>query len=203
MAMPSLSRICETRAWETGIQPSLLLIVREQVRPADRVAYDRIETEIRRVCERWGCPNAYLALTAAVAPRDVWWLTAWSSPEELERAGALYADNPALTSRLAPLNARKRALTEEPTTILAKAAGEAPFTLAGARFVTSTPVALGPGTSGALYDLPDGRRLMIAPSHERPSRLGRGSVLLAVQPGWSLPPPALADADPSFWGRRP
>jgi hypothetical protein len=195
MALLSLAR-----AWETGTQPPLLLLVREQIVSAGRVAYDRIETEIRRVCERWGCPNPYLALCADAAPHDIWWLTAWSSQEELDEAGARYAANTALTARLAPLNARKRALTDEPTTILAKGGGQAPFAFAGARFFTVTPAGRQGATQGALYDLPDGRRVAIAPSAARPSRLKADSLLLAVQPRWSLVPPAIAAGDPAFWG---
>jgi hypothetical protein len=200
MAMPSPPGAWDTGAWETGSQPPLLLVVRERLVPADRVAYDRIESETRRVCIRWGCPNAYLALGSAA--HEVWWITAWASPEDLERIGDLYADNPALTSRLAPLNARKRALTGEPVTILARAAGAAPFTFAGARFVTVTPAAPRGQTDGAVYDLPDGGRVLIAPWRDRPRRLGRETVLLTVLPDWSLPPPALVEADPQFWGRR-
>lgn len=190
-----------TGAWETGVQPPLLLLVRERIIPAGRVAYDRVESEIRRVCARWGCPNAYIALTSA--PSDVWWLTAWSSQEELDQAGALYAENPALMARLAPLNARKGALTDEPATTLAKAAGQAPFTLAGARFLAMTPALGLRQTDGALYDLPDRRRIVLAPSRERPRRLGRGTVLLTVEPAWSLPPAVFVGADQAFWsGRR-
>jgi hypothetical protein len=190
-------------AWETGAQPPLLLIVREQIKPGGQVAYDRIESEIRRACGRWGCPNAYIGLTEAAAPNAVWWLTAWSSQEELDRAGALYAANPALSARLAPLNARKRAVTDEPMTIPATAVGETAFTLAGARFVMVTPVAKGARTAGALYDLPDGRRIALAPSAAKPPRLAPGSTLLAVQPRWSLPPGAFVSADPAFWADRP
>jgi hypothetical protein len=190
-------------AWESETQPPLLLLVRERIGLANRVAYDRIETEIRRVCARWGCPNAYLALSAAAAPNDIWWLTAWSSQEELDDAGPLYAANTALTARLAPLNARKRALTDEPTTILAKAAGEAPFAFAGARFLTVTPVGRPSAAAVALYELPDGRRFAVEASAARPSRLKPDSRLLAIQPRWSLPPPALVGADPAFWGSRP
>jgi hypothetical protein len=192
-------------AWESGTQPALLLLVREQIVPAGRVAYDRIESEIRRVCERWGCPNPYVALTGDASPNDIWWLTAWSSQQELDEAGARYAANTALTARLAPLNARKRALTDEPTTILAKAVGQAPFTLAGARFLAVTSVGRQAGTGGALYDLPDGRRVAIAPSAVRPSRpksdgSRAGSLLLGIQPRWSLVPPAVTGVDPAFWG---
>jgi hypothetical protein len=187
-------------AWDTGIQPPLLLLVHERLNPANRVAYDRIESEIRRVCVRWGCPNAYIALTSAA--HEVWWLTAWSSQEELDRAGALYAENPALMSRLAPLNARKRALTDEPTTTLAKAAGEAPLAFVGARFLTLTPAGQSPRGGGALYELPDGRRVALASSSTRPPRRTPDSVLLAIHPEWSLPPEALVRADPGFWGAR-
>ena len=199
MTLPALAG-----AWESATQPPLLLLVREHIVPAGRVAYDRIETEIRRVCERWGCPNPYVALSAESSP-DVWWLTAWTSQEELDEAGARYAANAALGARLAPLNARKRALTDEPTTILAKGVGHAPFTLAGARFLVVTPVSRQARTGGALYDLPDGRRIAIAPSAVRPSRLRADSfrpdsLVLAIQPRWSLVPPAVSGGDPAFWG---
>jgi hypothetical protein len=188
--------------WPGAAAPPLLLIVQERVRPGQFVVYDRTESEIRRACERWGCPNAYIALTSASSPPEVWWLTAWSSQEELDHAGALYAGNPALAARLAPLNARKRALTDEPTTILAKASGEASFTLAGARFVMVTFLGPGAPAAGAAYDLPDGRRIAIEPSAVRPARLRPDSMLLAIQPRWSLPPPAFASADPGFWTAR-
>jgi hypothetical protein len=186
--------------WPGPAAPPLLLIVREQIRPGGQVAYDRIEAEIRRVCLRGGCPNAYIALTAVAAPVDVWWLTAWASQEELDQAGALYAANAALAARLGPLNARKRALTDEPANILARAVGAAPFTLAGARFLTVTFAGPLARMAGAPYDLPDGRRIVLAPSAVRPSRLGPDSVLLAIRPKWSLPPEAFARADPDFWG---
>jgi hypothetical protein len=192
MTLPALSG-----AWETGTQPPLLLIVRERIRPSSLVAYDRVETEIRRVCARWGCPNPYIALTSADGPREVWWVTAWSSQDELDQAGALYAANPALTARLAPLNARKRELTEEPTAALAEAVGRAPLTLAGARFVTVTPGEQA-ASSGALYDLPDGRRMAVA-AQAQPAQPAPGGVLLAPQPNWSLPPAVLSGADPTYW----
>jgi hypothetical protein len=199
-----MALLSSPQAWGSGTQPPLLLLVREQIVPGGRVAYDRIESEIRRVCQRWDCPNPYIALTSAAAPGEVWWLTAWPSHEALDEVRALYAGNPALTSRLAPLNARKRGLTDEPSTLLAQAAGEAAFTLAGARFVAMTQVVLlRQRADGALYDLPDGRRLALTPSRARPTRLARGSVLLAIRPDWSLPPLAFVEADPDFWGSRP
>lgn len=188
-------------AWESGIQPPLLLIVRERIRPGDEAAYDRTEIEIRRVCARWGCPNAYIGLVSTAQPSEAWWITAWSSQDELDLAGALYAGNPALTDRLTPLNARKRELTEEPTTALAKAAGTAPFSLAGARFVTVTPVNRHART-GAFYEFPDGERITVAGRAEL-ARPAPGGVVLAMQPKWSLPPPALVRADPAFWGGDP
>ena len=197
-----MALLSSQKAWESGTQPPLLLLVRERIVRAGRVAYDRIETEIRRVCERWGCPNAYVALSGGASPNDIWWLTAWSSQEELDEAGALHAANTALTARLAPLNARKRALTDETTTILAKAVGQAPFAFAGTRFLMVTPVSRPAGAEGALYELPDGRRVEIETSPTRPSRLRPDSLLLAIQPRWSLPPPAIAGADPAFWATR-
>lgn len=197
MALPSLPG-----AWNSGVQPPLLLIVRERINPGGQVAYDRIESEIRRACQRWGGPNAYVALTVMAAPSEVWWLTAWSSREELDHAGALYAANPALSARLAALNGRKRALTGEPATVLAQAVGAAPYTLAGARYVTVTPVGPRSATERPLYDLPDGRAIAVEPSAVRPPRLAPDSVLLAIQPRWSLPPDALVSADPGFWAGR-
>ena len=198
-----MALLSSPQTWGSGTQPPLLLLVREQIVPGGRVAYDRIESEIRRACQRWGCPNPYLALTSAAASGEVWWLTAWLSQAALDEVRALYAGNPALTSRLAPLNARKRALTDEPVTLLAKAVGEAAFPLAGARFVAMTQVLPPKRADGALYDLPDGRRIALTPSQKRPTRLQRGTVLLAIRPEWSLPPQALVEADPEFWGQRP
>jgi hypothetical protein len=65
-----------------------------------------------------------------------------------------------------------------------------------------TPVGPHAPASGAPYRLPDGRRIAVEAAAVRPARLRPDGVLLTVQPKWSLPPAALVEADPGFWGAR-
>jgi hypothetical protein len=187
-------------AWPPSASPSLLLIVQEQVRPGRQTEYDRNETRIREVCSRWGCPNAYIALTEADAPAKVWWLTAWGSQAEIDEVGRRYAANRTLAARMAPLNAVKRTLASAPTTLLSRSMGGPPLSLAGVRFLSVSPVESGTAP-GALYELPGGRRIAIQAFRTRPAA-SPGATLLVVTPRWSLPPPDVARADPAFWSGR-
>lgn len=185
-------------AWPAEGAPPLLLIVREQVRPGRLAAYDRNETELLRVCRRWRCPNAYIALTDVTSPRDVWWLTAWRSQAELDEAGRRYAGNRALAVRMGPLNARKAALASAPTTMLSKVAGGGALALTGVRFLVVRKLAGGAAPQGALYDLPGGERVAIRGFRVKPAA-APGATVLAIEPRWSLAPPDLVRADPAFW----
>ena len=185
--------------WPDAASPPLLLIVREQVRPGRQVDYDRNERAIARLCRQWGGPNAYIALTAVGSPGEVWWLTAWSSQDELDEAGRQYAGNRPLAARMAPLNARKPALADTSVTSLAKAAGGDALSMAGARYVTVTSLSRG-SEPGALYELPYGGRIAVQGFRSPPRKPRVGAMVLVIEPRWSLPTPELAQADPEFWG---
>jgi hypothetical protein len=193
--------------------PQLLLIVREQVRPDSAETYATNESEIVRTCARLTCPHPYLALTPVSGRTDVWWLSSFSSREDKERIDRVWASSGNLMAELRPLAKRKEGLRQALTTTLTThrpdLSAAAAWRVDGARFFVVT---VGHGDrqpEGAVFESPDGERFVITPATTRATAdhfaagAGANSLVLAVQPQWSVPSDDWVAADPDFWKQNP
>ena len=100
---------------------------------------------------------------------------------------------------MGPLSARKPALADAAFTGLAKGVGGDALSMTGARYVTVATLPRG-SEPGALYDLPDGRRIAVQGFRSKPPRpTSPGVMILVIEPRWSLPTPELVRADPELW----
>src|SRR5215212_1006310 len=133
LAITLLLLPCLTIAAQTSI-PSLLLLVKEKVRPGKMVPYDTNESRIAATCARMRCPHAYVALKSTSAPDEIWWLNEFLSSAEKSAVDKEWQSHPAMRT-LRPLAARKDSLrTVVQTTLLrrtAEASPGAPWSIAG------------------------------------------------------------------------
>jgi hypothetical protein len=116
-------------------------------------------------------------------------------------------------AELRPLSKRKEQLRQALSTTLTThrpdLSAAAAWRVDGARFFV---VALGAGDrqpEGAVFESPDGQRFVITPATTRAAAdrvadgAGPGSLVLAVQPQWSVPSDDWVAADPDFWKLNP
>ena len=89
------------------------------------------------------CPHPYLALSSVKGPTEVWWLNAFTSPEERDDLEAAYARNEPLMAVMRPLGKRKEDFRESFTSTMTRyrqdLSGGAQLRIAGTRFLSSTP----------------------------------------------------------------
>jgi hypothetical protein len=193
--------------------PELLLLVREQLRPGSDEAYAKNELKIVAACARLKGPHPYLALASLAGPREVWWLNAFASQEEKDQLEAAYARNRRLMSQLQPLGRRKEAFRDALTTTLMTYRPDlspgAVWRFSGAHFFVISLAQGGREAVGPVFESSDGKRLVVASADSRAAgdriaaRAGPGSVILAVQPQWSVPARDWIAADPEFWKSNP
>jgi hypothetical protein len=205
-ALVGLASIAACAQEET---PRLLLIVREQVRPDSAEAYATNESEIAGACARLTCPHPYLALTPISGGTEVWWLSSFASREDKERVDRVWASSESLMAELRPLGKRKehlrQALSTTLTTHRPDLSAAAAWQVDGARFFVVTVGAGDRQPDGAVFESPDGQRFVITPAATRAAAdrvadgAGAGSLVLAVQPQWSVPSDDWVAADPDFW----
>ena len=190
-----------------------LLIVRERLRPDSAEAYNQNELQLATVCAMLKCPHPYLALSSVKGPTEVWWLNAFTSPEERDDLEAAYARNEPLMAVMRPLGKRKEDFRESFTSTMTRyrqdLSGGAQLRIAGTRFfVVDTTYDEG-NSAGAVFESAAGDRFVIAAANnpERAEKIaarsGPGAVVLAVQPQWSFPADAWTTADPEFWNDTP
>jgi hypothetical protein len=188
--------------------PQFLLIARERLRPGSEEAYDKNELQLATLCATLKCPHPYLALATVAGPKEVWWLNAFASQEERASIDASYANNELLMAAMRPLAKRKEDFRESFTSTMTEfrrdLSGSA-LRIGGARFLVINVAQDGRTAMGAVFEVADGRRFVIAPANDRgvaeglAARTEPGATILAVQPQWSFPAEAWVDADPEFW----
>ncbi len=191
--------------------PALLQIVQERIHPGAEQAYGVVEEQLANLCARTRCPNRYLALVSAAAPKEVWWLNTYSSPADVERITEAYARNPALTAAMREIARGKKGLTSEPVermlTLRADFSDGSPWRIGEQRFAvvleTQTPVR----GAGAVFEERGNRAFVFAAAADGAeaeravSRLGPGARVFEVQPRWSFPREFWVERNPALWKR--
>jgi hypothetical protein len=194
-------------------QPSILLIVREPLKPGAEAAYKAIEDEIARACVELKCTHPHLAMESVAGPTEVWWLNEFASDADMRRVEGEFARNRPLMAALEHHGARKRLVTDTPVNIYAVYRAELSrghaWTLAGARFVVVATSRDALPADGSVFEAPDGVRFVMKPARTRQQAdeaaqaLGEGARVFAVRPYWGLPANEWVAADPEFWKESP
>jgi hypothetical protein len=199
---------------DTQEQPVLfLLIVRERLRPGMEQAYNENELELATACATLNCPHPYLALESVAGLKEVWWLNAFASREEMDQLEGVYAQNEPLMAKLTELGKRKEGFRETLSTTLTEyrpdLSGGVMLQLVGGRFFVMNIIGDGREVPGAVFESSDGERFVISSANDRvaaeriAAQAGPGSMILAVQPRWSFPAESWIAADPEFWSSSP
>jgi hypothetical protein len=193
--------------------PPFLLLVRESLRVGSVDAYNENEVRLAAACATFGCPHPYLALAATAKPTEVWWLNAFTSPQERDSVDAAYARNDPLMAVLVPLGKRKEDFRESLTTIWMRhrpdPGSRFVLTMAGARFLIISTTTDQTQLSGSVFQSADGEWFRIASASTRAlaeevaAQFGAGAMILAVMPQWSFPADSWVREDPDFWSSSP
>ncbi len=188
--------------------PAVLQITIERIKPANEARYDAIEREIAALCKRLGCPNAYLALESFATPKEIYWLTAYRTEADVGRIAEAYASNESLRAELGRASAPKNELIEPPINLMARYRAElsdaSPWLVGTLPFVLIVDGEMAPG-SGAVFDLPNGRQLVVIPVanvedlNAIAAALGPSAKRFVVRPEWSKPHSAWIIGNPALW----
>lgn len=186
-------------------QPPILQITIERINPGGEAEYGRIEERLKETCVRMGCPNAYLALESAAAPKEVWWLVTYEAQADVDRVAAAYAANEPLLTAMTALNMLKKDTTTAPIGYMTRRGGSPSSWRVGAEpFVV---IATGADAVGAaVFESDGGVRFVIAAAASRSdadavaARLGATARVFATRPEWSKPDEAWVTANPRLWG---
>jgi hypothetical protein len=192
----------------------MLQIVRESLGQGGEIAYKAIEEDAARICADLGCPNSHLAMESLTSPREVWWLTPYESEADRQRVATGYANNRALMTALLEIPKRKHGLVGAPIDVLARyrrdLSGEDSWKVAGTRFFVVTVTKGDPPVAGAVFEAPDGTRLIFRHAADRREAdiLAAGAspiatTTFAVRPYWGMPAKDWIAADPEFWKPNP
>ena len=79
--------------------PQVLQLVIERIKPGNEARYDAIEQQLAVLCKE-RCPNAYLALESFATPKEIYWLTAYRTADDVDRIAAVYASDALLRADL-------------------------------------------------------------------------------------------------------
>ncbi len=192
-----------TVSWQSP--PSLLQIVRERVHPEGEEAYGRVEKALARLC-RGRAPNRYLALASIRPPRDVWWLNMHESRADVERVTKGYASDPELLESMRKLAEGKKGLTDDPVEVMATFRRDlsdgSPWQVGELRFTVVREIARPVRSSGAVFELPDGRAYVFAAADSMKEAIQAGDAqILEVRPKWSYPQDSWVAKNPELWKR--
>lgn len=191
----------------------ILQVVIEPIKPGMEGAYASVEAETAAACASLKCPHPHLALQPVDGPLEIWWLNLFGSEAERLRVVGDYSGNAPLMDVLRRNNSRKSAFTGALTNTLFRynaQSSDKPPDFVGARFVVVVEQAVSSTevTEGAVFDGPEGRRLVLRPARtrdeaDRHRARGSGAAILAIRPEFGMPASTWIDADPEFWARNP
>jgi hypothetical protein len=189
-------------------QPVVLRIVIEQVKAGSETRYDALAREVAALCRRLECPSAYLALESFTEPKEVYWLTAYRSQDDVARIEAEYASNGALAAELQRTAAAKAPLLEASTEALAvyrpELSDAAPWLVGTLPFALVVEGSMAQG-SGGIFELPNGRQVAFVPvanvedAHAIAAAFGPAAKRFAVRAEWSKPASAWIIGNPALW----
>jgi hypothetical protein len=192
--------------------PAILQIYRVSLKPGTEISFDAIERQIAALCASLKCPHPYLGLESITGPKEVWFLNGYRSADEQKEVDAAYKRNVPLMTGMTELAARRSRYTHSPSTTIAtrptNARSGTTWSLGRGRFLVVVMTHQTGETDGAVYDGPEGLRVIIWPvqtreeAERRAAALGAEARVLAVRPEWTRPDPAWIEHDPPFW-RKP
>jgi hypothetical protein len=197
MLMPSLSAAEQP--------PAILQITIERIHASGEAAYGAIEEKLREVCVRLGCPNRYLALESIASPKEVWWLVAYATEDDVDRVAQSYARNEQLLNAMNDLAALKSEIVDAPTAHMTShrvdSSDGAAWRVGFEPFVVIAEDA----GSGAVFESREHRMFTFAAAASLPeaeaaaAKLGATARPFRVRPSWSVPEDAWAAANPQLW----
>jgi MacB-like periplasmic core domain len=193
--------------------PQIVLIHRDALNPGSETTYRAIEEDAARICADLKCPHPHFALESLTKPKEVWWINAFESEAQKQKAIADYKANGPLTSALEGITKRREGLLsmDEETFASYKAdlsRGDA-WRIAGVRFFEVTVTKGKPRAEGAVFEAPDGTRFIfraLSARDEAGAVAAAGSpeaAVFAVRPYWGFPAKEWIAADPEFWKPNP
>jgi hypothetical protein len=193
--------------------PRLLEIFRDFVKPGSEAAFRSVEEDAARICAELGCPHPHLAIESLTGPMEVWWLNAFESEAQYQRAVDAYRSNRELTTALEEISKRREGLIFSPIDLLTThrphRSRDAPWKLGGARFFVAAMTKREDGPAGSVFEAPQGERFILRPVAEREeanslaSAAGAETRVFAVRPYWGMPASEWVRSDPDFWSESP
>jgi len=185
--------------------PAILQITIERVHAGGEAAYGAIEEKLREVCIRLACPNRYLALESISSPKEIWWLVAYATQDDVDGVAQSYARNEQLLDALNRLTALKKDIVDPPTghmtSYRSDSSDGSSWRVGSEPFVV---IAEGAG-SGAVFESREHRLFTLAAAASLPdaeaaaAKLGATARPFRVRPSWSVPEDAWAAANPNIW----
>ncbi|HEV8363983.1 MAG TPA: hypothetical protein VGQ52_10735 [Gemmatimonadaceae bacterium] len=193
--------------------PPRMLFYRDAVLPGQEATYEAIERDAARICAELHCPNVHLAIESLSGPKEVWWLTPFTSEEDKQRILTAYAHNAALTTALAGITKRKEGVVgpavEVFTNYRADLSHAATWGIERARFFIVTVTDRESPAPGSVFEAPDGTRYIVRLTATREAAddlartAGAGTTVFAIRPYWGMPAKEWIAADPEFWKASP
>jgi hypothetical protein len=193
--------------------PDVLQVVVERIVPGGEARYDVVEKQLAELCKRRDCPNAYLALESFETPKEIYWLTAYRTPADVERIAAAYESNASLRAEMAELAAPKEELVEQPPeTIMLRyredASDGSPWLVGIVPYTVIAESGDAASSGGTVFETDGGRRLVFVPAANAEDAnaiapaLGAGAKRFVLRTDWSKPAGAWIVANPALWSVR-
>ena len=189
--------------------PRILQIYREPLKAGSERAYDAIETDTARISATLGCPHPYLGVESLTGPKEVWWFNGYESEADQKQVYVAYAANAPLLAALQQSSERKASLTlphiEAFTSYREDLSTGPRWTPGQGRFLVITTTTRDEGTTGTVFEAPDGIRFIITSFQTRENAdaakalAGGEANVFAVRPAWSFAAEEWIASDPLFW----
>jgi hypothetical protein len=193
--------------------PPRMLFYRDAILPGQEATYETIERDAARICAEMRCPNVHLAIESLSGPKEVWWLTPFTSEEDKQRILTAYANNVPLSTALAGITKRKEGVVAPPVEVFTNYRADlsrgATWEIARARFFVVTVTNGESPVPGSVFEAPDGTRYIVRLTATREAaddlarKAGAGTIVFAIRPYWGMPAKEWIAADPEFWKASP
>ena len=193
--------------------PKILQVYRDFVKPGAEAAVEKIEADAARICVELHCPHPYLTIESVNGPKEIWFLNAYDSQDEVKQVGDAYQKNAPLMSKLSDIVNRKRPLLRSESvntfgTLRQEFSRGAPWTIGQGRFLVITMSKNRPKAQGTVYETEDGTfvALEATDTQKNTERLLHKSAegkVFSIRPVLSLADNRWMTADPEFWSKSP
>jgi hypothetical protein len=190
--------------------PRLLYIFRQFWKPGHQAALDRIEAEAARTCIGLGIQHPYLGIESLSGSKEVWYLNAFSSTEELAQITKAYSDNPKLTAEMGRFAEQRkefesRSSLEGLTTYRPELSRGVQWEIGRGQFLVVQMTKGDPTSEGSVFESQDGERFVITPAKtlaeakRKLAAAGPNAKIFAVRPEFSMAAEEWVAHDPSLW----